>query len=160
MMEKLENFLKTKAGKIALIILALIIIIAGIIAIIVNIVNQDSFTETSQKIDDPSGLDVYDSNAEPEGEPGLIIIGFNVLYDFGFSASQQEKIYNAVKDYISKEITSASTVSYEKDSFKYTSEDEVTKSEFKIITDTNAEFLVSLDTDWSYTDIDIKIEKL
>ena len=160
MIDKLENFLKTKAGKITLIIVAVAIIIASIIAIIINIINQDNFTESSQKVNDPSGLDVYDSNAEPEGEPGLIVIGFNVLYDFGFSASQQEKIYNEVKDYISKEVPSASTVSYEKDSFRYTSAEEVTKSEFKIITDTKAEFLVSLDTDWSYTDIDIKIEKL
>ncbi len=159
-MERLENFLKTKAGKITLIIISAAIIIAGITAIIINITGQNGFTESSTKVNDPSGLDVYDSNAEPEGESELVIIGFNVLYDFGFSASQQEEIYNVVKDYITKEAPSAATVSYEKDSFKYTSEEEVTKSEFKIITDTKQEFLVSLDTDWSYTDINVDISKL
>lgn len=159
-MERLENFLKTKAGKTTLIIIGIAIIVTGITAIIINITGQNGFTESSTKINDPSGLDVYDSNAEPEGESELVTIGFNVLYDFGFSASQQEEIYNAVKDYITKEAPSAATVSYEKDSFRYTSEEEVTKSEFKIITDTKQEFLVSLDTDWSYTDINVDIKSL
>lgn len=160
MMDKLEKFLRTKTGKITLTILAATIVIGIIVAIIVSLSSQDNFNETSTKIDDPSGLDVYDSNAEPEGEPEVVVIGLNVFYDFGFSASQQEKIYTTIKDYITKELPSAAAISYERDSFKYTSEDEVTKSEFKIISDTKVEFLVSLDTNWSYTDIDVKITKL
>ncbi|MBR5621461.1 hypothetical protein IKW75_03225 [Candidatus Saccharibacteria bacterium] len=159
MLDKLEEFLKTKSGKITLLILGLLIIVGVVVGIILSI-NQSGFTEASTKIDDPSGLDVYDSNAEPEGESEVVVIGLNILYDFGFSASQQDKIYTTIKDFITDELPSAATISYEKNSFKYTSEEEVTKSEFKIISDTKVEFLVSLDTDWSYEDIDVKITKL
>lgn len=159
-MQKIEDFLKTKPGKITAVILCLLIIVGIITAVAINL-NQPSFQESSNKIDDPSGLDVYDSNAEDEGEDtSVVIIGFNVFYDFGFSETQQEKIYNTVKLYIEENAPSAATVSYEKGSFRYTNEDESSQSEFKIITDTKKEYLVSLDTKYSYNGLDITIKEL
>ena len=158
-MEIIRELLKTTKGKL-LVFGGVVLLIIGLVLVFIyrnNITSGESITY----LDDPSGQKVYITNAEKEGEIDTpIIIGFDIFYDFGFSSTQQNKIYETVHTYFKENFPSFTRISYIKDSFKYTSADESDESTFLVASDTGQKFSVLLKTNYSYIDINVTISEL
>ena len=158
-MDIVKELLKTTKGKL-LVFGGVALLIISLVLIFIyrnNIISSESITY----LDDPSGQKVYTTNAEKEGEIDTpVIIGFDIFYDFGFSSTQQNKIYETVHTYFKDNYPSFTRISYIKNSFKYTSADESDESTFQVASDTKQEFSILLKTNYSYTDIVITISEL
>ena len=159
----MEDFLKSKNGKKILIAIMIVVSLGLIIFLSIQFINffnqpKDNFTEES----DPSGKIIYSTNAEPEqGTESPLLIGFDFLYDFGFTAAQQVEIENFIHDYFSTNYPDFTKISYIKDSFGYPDDVEgYYQSYFKVQSNTKEDFLVTLDTEGSLTTVKIKIDKL
>ena len=161
-MDIIRELLKTTRGKLLIFGGIIIIVVLGIIIWFITNRTAPSPEESITYLEDPSGATLYYTNAESEGSSLELplVIGFDVFFDFGFSANQQNKIYNTVHSYFLNNYPSVTRVSYIKDSFEYTSADESNESKFEIMTDDNQKFIVNLNTNWSYLDIDISIQPL
>ena len=161
-MDKIINFIKTPRGKIiSLGLLAIIIIVTIVlISIFSNLNGSSNFVPTSSEEVDPSGVILYTDNSEPEGAADLLIVGFQVFYDYGFSSNQQKIIYSTVYNYFKENYPEFTRISFLKDSFSYLSEDDVAKSTFKLVSNTKETFVVNLDTEYSYQNISVEINSL
>ena len=144
-MDKIIAFIKTKPGKIFLVLfIGLLLIIGGLTVFFITRNNTSENTTIT---------------VESEEEPGLTLIGFQVFYDFGFSAEQQQTIYSTVFQYISDFNPNIQLVEYISGSFSYSPEDS-SRSSFELTSDLGTNFIVNLDTLYSYTDIQIQISPL
>lgn len=161
-MEIIKELLKTTKGKIIVFGGLITIIMIGVAVWFLTNRTAPNSDESITYLDDPSGAKLYTTNAETESESVELplIIGFDIFFDFGFSANQQNKIYDTVHLYFLNNYPSVTRVSYIKDSFEYTSADESNESKFEIMADDNQKFIVNLNTNWSYLDIDISIQPL
>lgn len=159
-LEKINNFFLTKPGKIILVIISLSLIIGVGVLFWNNILNKPNSIESIKQEEDPSGLSVISTNAEPEGnDDNSLIIGYQIFYDTGFSSSQQTKIYNSTLQYFKENYPNIKRISYKANSLYYPDSSDNSKTSFIVVTDDNQSFRVNLNTNNSYTDIDVTFSK-
>ena len=156
----MENSFIIKYKKYILPSIIVLVLIIVTIILGVSFSNKPATDASFREDTDPtSGSAIYISDAEPEDKNTLGMVGFDILYNLGFSAAQQEAIYNTIQEYILNNHPDTSVVSYIKDSFLYTSTDsnDFSKSTFRIKLDTNETFTIELDTQDQINTIKIDI---
>lgn len=84
--------------------LFLIVVVVAVIVTIhqINAPPRSDFVyEASTEVDPASGEEIYTSNAEPEGEPGILYIGFADIINSGFTIDQFSLFKTIVETYAS-----------------------------------------------------------
>lgn len=157
----MDKFLQSKTGKTILIIIFVLLIIGiALYFFFISRANSSLNDEYREVVDEASGSIINYTNAEPEqGVTKLSLIGFQVFYDFGFSAKQQEIINEKVFQFFSEKYPDFTTISYIKDSFGYQDDGSISyqKSYFKVMSNTKEIFQVSLDTHDSSSELSVDI---
>ena len=156
-------FFRTKKGRIIIISVFVVFLIALIIALIVRGLNmgEEQNPEYQPQVDPVSGEVVWNIDEEPEfGEEDVTItLGFYKLIEFGFMEAQFQKIYDKVTEYVAANYPEAKRISFKKDSFDYLDEEGL-KSSFEFAVDDKDMFKVNLVTNEdSLEDVEVTIEK-
>lgn len=134
------------------------VLAAVLIVLILNDGGKEARPTTEPTIDETSGEMMWEIDEEPEAGGELVVVGFHNLSDFGFMATQYNKIVATVKEYIVSEHPEYKQISYVKDSFKYVGEGRE-KSSFLFVGNIWDRYKVNLDTHGELWDIEVKIER-
>lgn len=161
-----EEIFRSKIKKyafLALIILVFIGLSFALLKVGQLLQPQEEFTPEMTKIDDPSGLDVYETNFEEEATTSELqnplIIGIGILEDDGLSMANINYITKSLRDYFREKYPDVKRVSYLKDSFKSPDPNNEFLHEFTVVTDQGEDFKVTVNNYGTYSFIDMEITK-
>lgn len=164
--DKIDSFLKTKTGKITIILIIIILLIglSFMLLKINQIIHQDEFTPEMTNVNDPSGLEVYDSNYEDESSTTELqkplIIGLGILEENDLSTTNKNSVTDSLRSFFQENYPDVKRVSYLKDSFKSPDPNDSFLHEFTVVTDQGEKFKVIINNYGTYSFIDTEIEKL
>ena len=112
-----------------------------------KIKHKNDFIPEITLVDDPSGLEVYNTNYDPEittQDLNPLIIGFGILQDCGFTEQNRVKVISIVRDYFKEKYPEVNKVSYKKGTFLYPEADNKQLTQMTIVSDSNEEFSVAM----------------
>lgn len=172
-MSLVDSFLEKRNYKKILLIVALVVTVGLIAYGIYFIVSRSDENIVAEEVDDPSGEVVRYIDQDPENPNNLsekmFVVGFAILGEVGFSASQQDIIFTTVQDFFTENFPNFERISYRRGSIefdvdRYEDEDEAeensSKSRFELESNTGEVFLVMLDTKDSINNIEVIIANI
>lgn len=153
-----RDFFASKAGKRALIIIGAVVIIAIIVIIMIIQSRVPTVGDIETDYVDPiSGETIRILDQEPEEDNSRThLVGFGIFGKVGFTAQQQEIIFNTVQSFFTDNYPDIERLSYRQNSLSY-DEDNEDLTYFDLVSNTGIQFKVRIDIQSSFFKAEISI---
>lgn len=132
----------TRKQVIILSVLAVAVVIAGVVGIIMSFTKKSTTTSSTPQgtttTDPVSGETVtkdsslYQKTDDADTSDRPIILGINKLNDYGLSAEQVDKVYNALYTFSINQTPKIKNISFYKDSYQPTLQDDTGVAHMKV----------------------------
>jgi hypothetical protein len=147
---------KSKKKKIALLVVVAILVVGLFVGLIIFLVNKNMENiKYEPVIDKYSGDEIWNIDEDPELEPGLNMIGFYQILEYGLMNVQYQEVINTIENYITSNYPKVKMISFWAETFEGDATEGVYR--FKFVADDGKVFRVNLDTMLTLDDITVEI---
>lgn len=147
---------KVKRRKIAILATVAILVIGLFVGLIAFLINKNTENAKYEPvIDKYSGDEIWNINEDPELEPGLNMIGFYQILEYGLMNVQYQKVINTIENYITSNYPKVKMISFWAKTFEGDATEGVYR--FKFVADDEKVFRVNLDTMLTLDNITVEI---
>jgi hypothetical protein len=154
---EMREFLSSALGKRVVIITLLLLFIGAVVIIALLFRAKHAPNIESEEYDPVSGETIRVIDQEPEESSGKVaLVGFIIFNKVGFTAQQQEILFNTVQDFFTEKYPEIKRLSYRQNSLRYDENDDDI-SYFELVSDMQDTFKVKIDTESSILKATISI---